>query len=106
MEHYGRAAGGYSIEVEFQAPLSTVQQKIPASYGSLTATTAGALLRSEYDDLDDMARYLMVLNLPFVVHQPPELREALLRLAERMVKMATAGTSTRGNVSEHAMEEI
>jgi predicted DNA-binding transcriptional regulator YafY len=90
MEHHGRASGGYSIEVEFQAPLSTVQQKIPASYGSLTDTSAGALLQSEYDDLDDMARYLMVLNLPFVVHHPPELREALLRLAEQMVQRATA----------------
>jgi predicted DNA-binding transcriptional regulator YafY len=90
MEHYGRASGGFSIEVEFQAALSVVQQKIPASYGSLTATPTGTLLQNEYDDLDDMARYLMVLNLPFVVHQPPELREALLRLAEKMVQMATA----------------
>ena len=89
MEKYGRASGGFSIEVEFQAPLSVVQQKIPASYGSLTATPTGTLLQSQYDNLDDMARYLMVLNLPFVVHEPPELREALLGLAEKMVQMAT-----------------
>jgi predicted DNA-binding transcriptional regulator YafY len=89
VEKYGRASGGFSIEVEFQAPLSVVQQKIPASYGSLTATPTGTLLQSQYDDLDDMARYLMVLNLPFVVHEPPELREALLRLADKMVQMAT-----------------
>jgi hypothetical protein len=37
-----------------------------------------------------MARYLMVLNLPFVVHHPPELRETLLHLAEHMVQIATA----------------
>ena len=90
MEKYGRASGSFHIEVEFQAALSTVRQKIPASYGSLTSTPTGTLLQSQYDDLDDMARYLMVLKLPFVVHQPPELRESLLRLAEQMVQMATA----------------
>jgi predicted DNA-binding transcriptional regulator YafY len=89
VEKYGRASGGFDIEVEFQAPLSVVQQRIPASYGSLTATPTGTLLQSQYDDLDDMARYLMVLNLPLVVREPPELREALLRLAEKMVQMAT-----------------
>ncbi len=91
MKHYGRPSGGFDIEVEFQAPLSIVQQRIPASYGTMTATSAGGtLLESQYDDLDDMARYLMILNLPFVVHEPPALREALLRLAEQIVQRATA----------------
>ncbi len=90
MERYSGAAGGFHIEVEFQAELSTVQQKIPASYGTLTATPTGVLLQTQYEDLADMARYLMVLNLPFVVREPPELREALLRLAEQMARMATA----------------
>jgi predicted DNA-binding transcriptional regulator YafY len=90
MEHNTGAAGGFHIEVEFQAALSTVQQKIPASYGQLSATPTGVLLQTQYEDLADMARYLMVLNLPFVVHNPPELREALLRLAEQMVQIATA----------------
>jgi predicted DNA-binding transcriptional regulator YafY len=90
MERYAGAAGGFHIEVEFQAELSTVQQKIPASYGQLSATATGVLLQSQYEDLADMARYLMMLNLPFVVHHPPELREALLHLAEQMVQIATA----------------
>jgi predicted DNA-binding transcriptional regulator YafY len=88
MERYSGAEGGFHIEVEFQAELSAVQEKIPASYGTLTATPTGVLLQTQYEDLADMARYLMVLNLPFVVHEPPELREALLRLAEQMVQMA------------------
>ncbi len=32
----------------------------------------------------------MALNLPFIVHHPSELREALLRLAEQMTQIATA----------------
>ncbi len=56
---------------------------------SLTDTPTGVLFQGKYDDVDSMARYMMVLNLPFVVHQPAELREALLRLAEQMVQSAT-----------------
>jgi predicted DNA-binding transcriptional regulator YafY len=81
---------GFHFEVVFQAALYTVQQKIPASYGSLTETPSGVLFRCQYEDIGGMARYLMSLNLPFVVHEPPELRQALLRLAEKMVQIATA----------------
>jgi predicted DNA-binding transcriptional regulator YafY len=90
IEQYARAPGGFHIEVEFQAALYTVQQKIPASYGSLTATSTGVLFQCQYDDVESQARYLMSLNLPFVIHHPPELREALLHLAEQMVQIATA----------------
>ncbi|MGH2495227.1 MAG: helix-turn-helix transcriptional regulator [Ktedonobacteraceae bacterium] len=78
----------WHIEVEFQAALYTVQQKIPSSYGSLTDTPTGVLFQCQYENVDSMARYLMSLNLPFVIHNPPELREALLRLAEQMVQIA------------------
>ena len=79
---------GVQVEVEFQADLSTVQQRISALYGTLTPTPAGALLQEKSDDLEGMARYLMALNLPFVIHNPPELRVALQRLAERMLQIA------------------
>jgi predicted DNA-binding transcriptional regulator YafY len=89
IERYTQSPGGFHIEVEFQAALHTVQQKIPASYGTLTATPTGVLYQCQYEDVADMARYLMALNLPFVIHHPLELREALLRLAEQMVQIAT-----------------
>jgi predicted DNA-binding transcriptional regulator YafY len=81
---------GILMEVEFQADLETVQQKISDLYGTLMPTETGVLLQEYYDDIEAMARYLMALNLPFVVRQPPELREALLRLGERMIQMANA----------------
>ena len=80
---------GMQMEIEFQADLPTVQQKIPVLYGTLTPTPTGVLLQERYDDVEGMARYLMALDLPFVIHQPPELREALLRLGERLVQIAT-----------------
>ena len=81
---------GAHIEVEFQASLFAVQQRIPATYGQLTETPVGVLIRSQYDDMDDMARYLVAINLPFIIHHPPELRAAVRRLGERMIQMAKA----------------
>lgn len=85
---------GIPVEIEFQAELSVVQQKMTAVYGTLTSTPTGTLYQERYDDLESMARYLMALDLPFVVHQPPELRETLRRLGERMIQMAAAPPSS------------
>lgn len=88
VEQLTRAATHTAIEVEFQAPLHTVQQKIPACFGSFTPTATGVLFQTQFGDMAAFARYLAGLNLPFVVHQPPALQEALLHLAERLVQSA------------------
>ncbi len=93
--------GGMQMEVEFQADLSTVQQKIPALYGTLTPTPTGVLLQEQYDDVESMARYLMALDLPFVIHHPSELCEALLRLGERMIQIASVPLLPGGNGSKY-----
>jgi predicted DNA-binding transcriptional regulator YafY len=93
LRRYGAPAGGVPIEVEFQAPLSAVERRIPTAYGQLTATPDVTLLQTRYDNLDDMARYLLGANLPFVVRQPPELRDALRRLGERILGFASATPS-------------
>jgi predicted DNA-binding transcriptional regulator YafY len=80
--------GGILMEVEFQADLEIMQKKLYNTYGTLTSTDTGVLLQEYFDDVEAMACYLMALNLPFVVRQPPELREALRRLGERMIQMA------------------
>ncbi|GHO98277.1 transcriptional regulator [Reticulibacter mediterranei] len=90
MRQYGKQAKRWQIEVEFHAPLYTMQQKISSAYGILTATPTGVLYRTEYEDLDGMAAYLMGRGLPFIVHQPQELRDALLRLAEQATRIATS----------------
>ncbi len=92
-EQYTSASARWHVEVEFQAALYSVQQKIPASYGTLTATPTGVLLAGQYDDIDSIARYLIALELPFVIHHPPELRAALLRLAEQITQLAMAAPS-------------
>ncbi|HEY1353811.1 MAG TPA: YafY family protein [Ktedonobacteraceae bacterium] len=81
----------WSIEVEFQAELYAVQRKIPASHGRLTATSGGVLWHTHHVHLSEMARYLIGLDLPFVIHQPAELRETLRQLAEQLIQIACAG---------------
>jgi predicted DNA-binding transcriptional regulator YafY len=90
VEHLAKASAHWQIEVEFQAPLEVVQRKIPASYGTLTATPTGVRFEYQYGDLASTALYLMGLKLPFVIHRPPELRAALLNIAEQMRQVATA----------------
>jgi len=94
-EHVGKLSERWEIEVLFQAPLATVRQKIPASFGTLTATDEGVLFQSRYGDIAQTARYLVALNLPFVVRKPPELREALLQLAEQLIRSASDGTGSQ-----------
>src|SRR5437867_955163 len=88
-EHLGKVSSRWQIEVEFHAARYTVQQKIPAGYGTLTDTPTGVLFRAQHGDLADVARFLVSRNLPFVVHQPAELRAELLQLAERIIQSAT-----------------
>ena len=83
----------WQIEVEFQAELYAMQRKIPSSHGTLTATSTGVLFQTHHSHLPAMARYLVGLNVPFVVHQPPELREALLQMAEEIVQMMARSPS-------------
>jgi hypothetical protein len=81
-ENLGKVSSRWRIKVEFHAPLYTVQQKMPASYGSLTETPRGVLFETEHGDIADLARFLVTRNLPFVALDPPELR------AERMRRSA------------------
>jgi predicted DNA-binding transcriptional regulator YafY len=83
-------ASAWHVVVEFQATLEAVRQKVPASFGTLTVTDTGVLFEGQYGNIDSTARYLAWLNLPFVVHEPPELREALRQMGERIMQSATA----------------
>ena len=73
----------------FQGTVERLRQKIPAGYGTLTPTATGVLFESQHGDLASTARYLTSLNVPFVIHHPPELRAEPRQMAERMPRCAT-----------------
>ncbi|HMQ31038.1 MAG TPA: YafY family protein [Chloroflexaceae bacterium] len=96
----GRPTATRPIVVEFQAPLPRVRQQIPASYGSFEETPGGVRFTTQYGELADIAQFLVACKLPFVVHEPPALREELLRLAAVIV-----GSAGVHSVSAESPEE-
>ncbi len=80
----------FHIKVLFKAPPARVRDRIPASLGTLTTTPEGLLLDWPIDDLDYGARYLLARGVPFVVRDPPELRDVFRRLAEEAAGIAAA----------------
>ena len=76
-------------EVLLQATLEQVRWAIPLTYAALEERNDGLLLRVYDDDLDRLARFLVHLGCPFVIIQPPELLDALQRLAENVADMVT-----------------
>lgn len=85
----GRESSGWQVVVEFQAPLYIMQEKIPPAYGVLTTTPAGVRFECRYGDLAGLARYLVGLNVPFVIEQPAESREALRQLGTQLIQLAS-----------------
>jgi predicted DNA-binding transcriptional regulator YafY len=79
---------GWEVEVLLETTLEDALRRIPAGNAMVEATPGGVLMRTNVDRLDWMARMLMLLECPFVVRQPPELRDALRRLAAQATALA------------------
>jgi predicted DNA-binding transcriptional regulator YafY len=71
----------WRIKVLFEATKTRVRGRINASLGTLSETPEGVLFEWPIDDLDYGARYLMTSGLAFHVVEPPELKDAFLRLS-------------------------
>lgn len=74
------------IVVEFEAPLSEMQRRIPPSYGRLYACATGTRFETRYGHLESVARFLLGLNQPFTVVEPSELRALLRQIASDMLR--------------------
>jgi predicted DNA-binding transcriptional regulator YafY len=85
-ENLGKVSSRWQIAVEFQASLAAVQQKIPKAFGTFTETPGGVLFETQHGDLADVAQFLVGRNLPFTVQGPPELRDELRKIAERITR--------------------
>lgn len=81
----------WSIEVLLKTTLDAAQRYIGRDFGVLEAVENGVRLRMLADDLAWVARTLLRFNCPFVVIEPPELREALKALARELVALAEGG---------------
>jgi predicted DNA-binding transcriptional regulator YafY len=82
------APGAWAVEVLLETTLDLARQRVPATMARLESAPGGVLLRCHVQDLDWVAGFLAGLCLPMRVHQPPELRDSMLRLAERIARAA------------------
>ncbi|GCE14145.1 helix-turn-helix transcriptional regulator [Tengunoibacter tsumagoiensis] len=78
----------WQVEVWLEATLEEAQRKSQLSKGHFTEESQGVLVRSEVADLPWMARLLVGMGLPFIIHQPPELREVVREYALTMIGYA------------------
>jgi predicted DNA-binding transcriptional regulator YafY len=75
------APAAWAIEVLLKTTYELARQHVPPSMAMLEHDPEGVILRCYVEDLDWVARFLVGLGWPLVVRRPPELREALRRLA-------------------------
>ncbi|SDH81623.1 Predicted DNA-binding transcriptional regulator YafY, contains an HTH and WYL domains [Nonomuraea jiangxiensis] len=74
------------VEVILHVPLAEASRRIPPSVATLTETPDGVLLRTRAESLDGMATMLAGLGFRFTILSPQDLRTAVRRLAERLLK--------------------
>jgi predicted DNA-binding transcriptional regulator YafY len=86
---------GWPIEVLVELPLELAQRRIAPDLGTWHATSGGAIFRTQAEDLDWIAHILVDLECPFRVLHPPELREAVRRLAREISRYARRGPRPR-----------
>ena len=81
----------WSVEVLLETTPDEAREQVPRMGVSLEAVSGepgAVIMRSSTSDLGWMARVLAGLSFPFVVRNPPELREALRRHAREIAALA------------------
>jgi predicted DNA-binding transcriptional regulator YafY len=80
-------ASGYRYQavVTFRATVEEVRRRVPPHVGTVEASASGPVLRLGADHADWLTSYLVGLGLGFEVVDPPELRQAVLAIAQRTV---------------------
>ncbi|HEU5100976.1 MAG TPA: WYL domain-containing protein, partial [Roseiflexaceae bacterium] len=91
LDSLATAPWGWEVEVLLETTLEDALRRIPAGTAVVEPTPAGVLVRSNVDRLDWMASRLLSLDCPFVIRRPPELRDALRRLARYAATLAERG---------------
>jgi predicted DNA-binding transcriptional regulator YafY len=82
------APGAWAIDVLLETTLETARQRVPAAMATLEPEPGGVALRCHVQQLDWIARFLVGLECPLIVRHPPELRDALRRLAAEIAELA------------------
>ena len=80
--------GQWPVTILLKMSLEEAQRSTLAAYGTLKPTSDGILYNGRFEDLDGLARWLILLRHPIVILEPPELRTALRALAHEVAALA------------------
>jgi predicted DNA-binding transcriptional regulator YafY len=94
VQSIARIPNTWEIELLLHMEFAEAQQRVPPVFGTLAAEEDGLVLYAYAESLRWFARELVALDLPFAVRRPPELRDELRALAERIM-LATEVTGDR-----------
>lgn len=78
----------WQIEVWLQTTLLEAQRQLRLPQAFFEEKDDGVLFRVEVEDLPWMARLLAGLGIPFIIHHPPELRDAICQYALALTNYA------------------
>ncbi len=90
------APGAWAVDVLLETTLDQARQCVPAAMATLETVPGGVLLRCHVENLDWVARLLVGLGFRMLVRRPPELRDALGRLAEEIAEAARRSNGDDG----------
>lgn len=88
IESLATAPWGWQAEVLLETTLEDARRRIPNDSALLDQVPNGVRMRVHVDRLDWLAAMLLTLECPLVVQRPPELRDALRRLAATAAELA------------------
>lgn len=82
--------GLWRVEVLLATTFEDAKRRVSLRLATFEETAGGVLLRQNAEELDEVARQLVWLGIPFIVRQPDELRSVLRSLAGEISQIANA----------------
>jgi predicted DNA-binding transcriptional regulator YafY len=84
--------GLWRVEVVLATTLEDAKRRVPLHLATFEETSGGVIIRQNAEGLEEIARQLVWLGIPFTVRQPDELRDVLRTLAAEVYQAANAQT--------------
>ncbi|HYE73401.1 MAG TPA: YafY family protein [Blastocatellia bacterium] len=88
LESLATTPWGWPFEIILETTLEEAQRRIAPGNVIFEQVDEGVLIRGHIEQLDWLARMLLMLGCSFIIRRPDELREALRSVASRAIAMA------------------
>jgi predicted DNA-binding transcriptional regulator YafY len=80
----------FAFELLLKTDIATAQREVFDVLGILEADKDGVIMRGSVEDLDWLARQISIFSFDFIVREPEELKEELIKHAVKLADLAKA----------------